>query len=44
MTRRVLVVGYGSTLHGDDGVGWAVIERLTSDPRMASLHLGDRAA
>jgi hydrogenase maturation protease len=32
---RVLVVGYGSTLHGDDGVGQAVAERLTADPRMS---------
>jgi hydrogenase maturation protease len=33
---RVLVVGYGSTLHGDDGVGQAVAERLAGDARMTS--------
>lgn len=31
----VLVVGYGSPLRSDDGVGPAVAERLATDPRLA---------
>jgi hydrogenase maturation protease len=32
--RGVLVVGYGNTLRGDDGVGRVVAERLAADPRL----------
>ncbi len=34
MTRGVLVVGYGSTLRTDDGVGRAAAQRLVTDPRL----------
>jgi hydrogenase maturation protease len=37
MTPRVLVVGYGNTLRGDDGVGWQVADRLRADPRLAAV-------
>jgi hydrogenase maturation protease len=30
----VLVIGYGNTLRSDDGVGWAVADRLARDPRL----------
>jgi hydrogenase maturation protease len=36
---RVLVVGYGNPLCGDDGAGPAVVERLASDPRLADADL-----
>ena len=39
---RVLVVGYGSPLCGDDGAGPAVVERLASDPRLAGADLRTR--
>jgi len=32
---RPLVVGYGNTLRGDDGVGPRVAELLAADPRLA---------
>jgi hydrogenase maturation protease len=35
----VLVVGYGSTLRGDDGVGWHVAARLADDPRLAGAEV-----
>jgi hydrogenase maturation protease len=34
MTDRVLVVGYGSALRTDDGLGWHAAERLADDPRL----------
>lgn len=33
MTGSILVVGYGSALRSDDGVGWHAAERLAGDPR-----------
>ena len=35
MTGGVLVVGYGNVLRTDDGIGWAVADRLAADPRLA---------
>ena len=35
----VLVVGYGSTLRSDDGVGWHVADRLADDPRLAGAEV-----
>jgi hydrogenase maturation protease len=32
--EHVLVVGYGNTLRGDDGVGWHAARRLAADPRL----------
>jgi hydrogenase maturation protease len=32
--KPVLVIGLGNPLMGDDGVGWAVAERLANDPRL----------
>lgn len=34
-----LVIGYGNPLRGDDGVGWAVIERLQQTPLAETLTL-----
>jgi hydrogenase maturation protease len=34
---REMVVGYGSELRSDDGVGWAVVRRLVADPRFAGV-------
>lgn len=34
MTGGVLVVGYGSALRTDDGLGWHAAERLADDPRL----------
>jgi hydrogenase maturation protease len=31
MTGRLLVIGYGNPLRGDDGVGWRAAERLAQD-------------
>jgi hydrogenase maturation protease len=31
----VLVVGYGNSLRGDDGIGWHAARLLASDPRLA---------
>ncbi|HEX5828787.1 MAG TPA: hydrogenase maturation protease [Candidatus Limnocylindrales bacterium] len=39
---RVLVVGYGNPLCGDDGAGPAVVERLASDARLAGAELWTR--
>jgi hydrogenase maturation protease len=35
----VLVVGYGSTLRSDDGIGWQVAARLADDPRLAGAEV-----
>jgi hydrogenase maturation protease len=35
----VLVVGYGNSLRGDDGVGWHAAARLADDPRMAEAEV-----
>jgi hydrogenase maturation protease len=32
---RVLVIGYGNSLRGDDGAGWHAAAALTDDPRLA---------
>jgi hydrogenase maturation protease len=37
-SARILVIGYGNPLRGDDGVGWAVAQRLSD--RMISDHVG----
>jgi len=37
VTDPVLVIGYGSTLRSDDGVGPAVAERLAHDPRLEGV-------
>lgn len=34
-----LVIGYGNPLRGDDGVGWAVVERLERTAAATSLTL-----
>jgi hydrogenase maturation protease len=34
-TGRILVIGYGSTLRGDDGIGPRAAELLADDPRLA---------
>jgi hydrogenase maturation protease len=35
----VLVVGYGNSLRGDDGVGWHAASRLAGDPRLAGARV-----
>ena len=35
----VLIVGYGNTLRGDDGVGWHAAARLAGDPRLAGAEV-----
>ncbi len=35
----VLVVGYGSTLRGDDAVGWRAAELLGADPRLPGVEV-----
>ncbi|HWD44373.1 MAG TPA: hydrogenase maturation protease, partial [Actinomycetota bacterium] len=35
----VLVVGYGSSLRGDDGIGWHVAVRLAADSRLAGARV-----
>src|SRR5919198_4121190 len=37
--RRVLVVGYGSSLRGDDGLGWHAAALLAADPRLAGAEV-----
>jgi hydrogenase maturation protease len=32
---RVLIIGYGNALRGDDGAGWHAAAALTDDPRLA---------
>jgi len=34
VTDEVLVIGYGSALRTDDGLGWHAAERLADDPRL----------
>jgi hydrogenase maturation protease len=38
-TDRVLVIGYGNTLRGDDGVGVHVGDALRDDPRLAGARI-----
>jgi hydrogenase maturation protease len=35
----VLVVGYGNSLRGDDGVGWHAASLLATDPRLAGAQV-----
>ena len=35
----VLVVGYGNSLRGDDGIGWHAARLLTDDPRLAGARV-----
>jgi hydrogenase maturation protease len=37
VTGGVLVVGYGSALRSDDGLGWHAAARLAEDPRLAGV-------
>jgi hydrogenase maturation protease len=37
--KRALVVGYGNSLRGDDGVGWHAAARLAADPRLAGAEV-----
>jgi hydrogenase maturation protease len=37
--QGVLVVGYGSTLRGDDGIGWQAAALLAEDPRLAGAEV-----
>jgi Ni,Fe-hydrogenase maturation factor len=37
----VLVVGYGNSLRGDDGVGWHAAGRLAADPGLAEALYGE---
>lgn len=37
--RKALIVGYGNRLRSDDALGWHVIERLGTDPRVAGAEL-----
>jgi hydrogenase maturation protease len=39
---RTLIVGYGSTLRGDDGLGPRVAELLDADPRLAGATIMQR--
>ena len=36
---RVLVIGYGNPLRGDDGAGWHVATSLTTDPRLTGANI-----
>jgi hydrogenase maturation protease len=36
---RKLVLACGNTLRGDDGVGWAIAERLAADPLLADVEV-----
>ncbi len=36
---KTVVIGYGNPLRGDDGIGWAVIERLQQMPLAETLTL-----
>jgi hydrogenase maturation protease len=38
---RVLVIGYGNSLRGDDGVGWHAAAALADDPRLAGANVLD---
>ena len=35
----VLVVGYGNSLRGDDGIGWHAAGLLVTDPRLAGARV-----
>jgi hydrogenase maturation protease len=35
----VLVVGYGNSLRGDDGLGWHAVALLARDPRLAGVEV-----
>ena len=35
----VLVVGYGNSLRGDDGIGWHAARLLTDDPRLTGARV-----
>jgi hydrogenase maturation protease len=35
----VLVVGYGNSLRGDDGIGWHAAGLLATDPRLAGVRV-----
>jgi hydrogenase maturation protease len=37
--RGVLVVGYGNSLRGDDGLGWHAAALLARDPRLAGAEV-----
>jgi hydrogenase maturation protease len=37
--QGVLVVGYGNTLRGDDGIGWRAAALLAEDPRLAGAEV-----
>ncbi|HZD71671.1 MAG TPA: hydrogenase maturation protease, partial [Actinomycetes bacterium] len=34
-----LVIGYGNSLRGDDGLGWHAAGRLAADPRLAGAEV-----
>ncbi|MEW6234606.1 MAG: hydrogenase maturation protease [Candidatus Omnitrophota bacterium] len=38
-TKRILIIGYGNPLRGDDGAGWAAAERLQSCKTKNSLEI-----
>ncbi|MEP7112942.1 MAG: hydrogenase maturation protease [Ilumatobacteraceae bacterium] len=42
MTNGVLVVGYGSSLRTDDGLGWHAAQRLAEDPRFVGMSVLQR--
>lgn len=42
MTSEVLVVGYGSSLRTDDGLGWHAAQRLAEDPRFVGMSVLQR--
>jgi hydrogenase maturation protease len=37
--QGVLVVGYGNTLRGDDGIGWQAAVHMAEDPRLAGAEV-----
>jgi hydrogenase maturation protease len=37
--ERVLVVGYGNSLRGDDGIGWHAAGQMAGDPRLAGAEV-----
>jgi hydrogenase maturation protease len=38
-SERVLLIGYGNPLRGDDGIGWRVAESAAADPRFAGVRV-----
>jgi hydrogenase maturation protease len=38
----ILVVGYGNSVRGDDGIGWHVAQRLSVDPRFDGMTILQR--